>query len=78
MNRGGYPTTPTAAHFGPEQSGPSFEDNKLELMIEGTRLAMLGAVTKSIRQELFEEMRRLIGRRSPWMIAHLEKEKGLR
>jgi hypothetical protein len=53
-------------------------DERLEMMIEDTRQALLGAKTPAIRRDLAETMKQLIGQRSPWMIRHLEREKGLR
>jgi hypothetical protein len=53
-------------------------DERLEMMIEDTRQALLGAKTPAIRRDLAETMKQLIGKRSPWMIRHLEREKGLR
>ncbi len=73
------PIPASAAHLGPEQpSGPFLGDDHLEMAIEATRQALIGAKTRPMRVELQEQMRRLIAARSPWQIARLEREKGLR
>jgi hypothetical protein len=52
-------------------------DERLEIAIEATRQALLGAKTPAVQRELAEQMKRMIGQRSPWQIAKLEKERGL-
>jgi hypothetical protein len=52
-------------------------DQRLENAIEATRQALLGAKTRDVKVELAEQLRRLIGERSPWAIARMEREKGL-
>lgn len=65
--------------LGPEQtSGPSLADERLEMAIEATRQALLVAKTPSVKRDLAELMKQQIGRRSPWQIARMEKERGLR
>jgi len=50
---------------------------RLEAQIEATHQAFLGAKTREMRLELQETMRRLISQRSPWMVAKMERERGL-
>lgn len=77
MNR--VPPSPSAgAMLGAEQSAPSLADERLEMAIEATHQAFLGAVTRDMKLELQEQMKRLVGARSPWMIAHMERERGLK
>jgi hypothetical protein len=74
------PTDPQDAHSAGAPSAPGFSpaDERLEMQIESTRQALLGAKTKVIQRELAEEMKRLIKQRSPWAIAVMERECGLR
>lgn len=58
----------------PEQAAAE----RLEAQIEATRQAFLGAKTREMRFELQEAMRKLISQRSPWQVAKMEQEKGLR
>lgn len=53
-------------------------DERLEQSIEATRQALIAAKTPAIRRDLAEQMRQLIGQRSPWKIAQMEEERGLR
>jgi hypothetical protein len=71
------PPSREVASSGPEQFGPSFSDQRLEDAIESTRQAMLGTVSRQMKQELAEQMKQLIGQRSPWMIAKMERDRGL-
>ena len=56
---------------------PTSADERLEIAIESTRQALLGAKTRVMQRELAEQMRILIGQRSPWKVAQMEKERGL-
>ena len=56
-------------------SAERLADERLEMAIESTRLALLGAHTRSMKVELAEQMKRLIGQRSPGQIARMEREK---
>lgn len=79
VNRGRSPNTPTAASLPGEPSSPGLSpDDRLEAAIEATRQALLGAKTAVMRRALAEQMRQLIGQRSPWRIAQMERERGLR
>jgi len=70
--------TPPLAHFG-GRAGPavSSADERLEMAIESTRQALLGAKTREVQLELQEQMRQLITQRSPQQIAKMEQERGL-
>ena len=72
------PPSPADVMLGAEQSAPSLADERLEMAIEAAHQAFVGAVTRPMKLELQEQMKRLINARSPWMILHLEREKGLR
>ena len=60
---------------------PSIEEQtqafRLELEIQATHKALVGARTSAMKHELAAQMKRLIGQRSPWKIAELEAERGL-
>lgn len=74
------PSSEAASLAAGEQSSAalSVADEKLEQAIEATRLAMLGAVSRDMKRDLAEQMRILISQRSPWKIAQMEREQGLR
>lgn len=78
MNRESPPPLDSRTPGAGCEPAPSFADQRLEDAIETTRQALLGAKSRVIQRELAEQMRRLIGQRSPWMVAHLERERGLR
>ena len=79
MNSERFSPTQTLAHLPGEPSSPGLSpDDRLEAAIEATRQALLGAKTAVMRRALAEQMRQLIGQRSPWKIAQMEEERGLR
>ena len=68
VNREPAITSRQAAMLGAEQSAPSLADERLEMAIEATRQAFLGAVTRPMKLELQEQMKRLINARSPLLL----------
>lgn len=63
----------------PGAPGPAFSDAELERRIECERVAMMYAADEHERRHHFQQMRELIGQRSPGQIARMEARiKGLR